>query len=121
MFAGERASAVPRYAAVGIHDDLTPGQPGIAQRPTHDKAACRVDEDFGVFIEQFRREDGFDYTLNNRFADLLLRDLWRVLRGNQYRVHPLGLTMLVLNRHLTLAVGTQPGQRSILADDRKCT
>ena len=48
VFAGERAAAMPRDTAVGIDDDLAPGQPGVAERTTGDKAPGRVDEDARV-------------------------------------------------------------------------
>ena len=43
-------------------------------------------------------------------ADLLVRDLGGVLGGNHDRLHPGWLAVHVLDRHLALAVRTQPGQ-----------
>src|SRR5690606_12517260 len=39
----ERSAAVPRRAAVRVHDDLPPGQAGVAVGPADDEAAGRVD------------------------------------------------------------------------------
>ena len=40
ILAGEGAAAVPAHAAVGIDDDLAPGQAGVALRPADDET-CR--------------------------------------------------------------------------------
>ena len=45
IFAGERAAAVRRRAAVGVDDDLAAGDAGIAVRTAGDEAAGRVDQD----------------------------------------------------------------------------
>ena len=45
VLAAERAAAVPAPAAVGIDDDLAPGQAAVAVRPADDELARRVDVD----------------------------------------------------------------------------
>ena len=43
ILAGEGAAAVRRGAAVGVDDDLPPGQPGVPHRPADDELAGRVE------------------------------------------------------------------------------
>src|SRR5262249_12385561 len=43
VLAGKRAAAVPAPAAVGVDDDLPPGQTAVAVRATREEAARRVD------------------------------------------------------------------------------
>ena len=43
ILAAERAAAVAGHAAVGVDDDLAPGQPGVAHRSAGDEPAGRVD------------------------------------------------------------------------------
>src|SRR5512133_1102278 len=44
ILSAERAAAVTGHAAVGVDDDLAPGQPGVAHRPADDEAPGRVDQ-----------------------------------------------------------------------------
>ncbi len=43
VLAAERPAAVPRPAAVGVDDDLSPGQSAVAVRPADDEPPGRVD------------------------------------------------------------------------------
>src|SRR6185437_10475383 len=45
VLAAEGAAAVAGHAAVGVDDDLAPGQAAVAHRPADDEAAGRVDHE----------------------------------------------------------------------------
>ena len=51
VLAAERAAAVPAHAAVAVHDDFAPGQPGVALRPADDETAGGVDEKLRLLVE----------------------------------------------------------------------
>src|SRR5882757_872314 len=42
ILAGERPAAVPRHSTVGVHDDLPPGETGVAHRAADDEPTGRV-------------------------------------------------------------------------------
>ena len=102
-------------AAVGINDNLAPGQTGVARRPADDKAPGRVDEIAGVRRQHFRRNHGADDVLHHRRVNVRVGDFGVVLGGDDDGIHRHGLTVLVGNGHLRLAVGPQPRQRAVLA------
>src|SRR3989338_10510515 len=52
VLAGERAAAVRGCAAVGVDDDLAPGQAAVALRAADDETAGRVDQIFDVALDQ---------------------------------------------------------------------
>ena len=68
VFAAERAATVPGNPTVGVHDNLAAGQTGIAHRATDHEAAGRVDEELGVLVDQFGRNDRPDHFLNHVLA-----------------------------------------------------
>ena len=49
------------HAAVGVDDDLAAGEPGVAVGATDDEAARRVDEDFGVLVDE--RSAGITFSM----------------------------------------------------------
>ena len=57
VLAGERAAAVTADAAVGVHDDRTAGQTGVAVLAADDETAGRVDEILGILIQQMGRNE----------------------------------------------------------------
>src|SRR5207248_9950242 len=52
VLAAKGAAAVPAAAAVGVHDDLAPGQAAVAVWAADEEAARRVDVDADVAIVQ---------------------------------------------------------------------
>mmetsp|Transcript_29707 Transcript_29707/g.66638 ORF Transcript_29707/g.66638 Transcript_29707/m.66638 type:complete len:234 (-) Transcript_29707:88-789(-) len=74
----------------------------------------------GFVVEVHLRDDELDHLLHEALADGVHRDLLRVLRRDDHRVHPLrnrhAALHLVLHRHLRLAVGTYPVQNLRLAN-----
>lgn len=116
VLAAESAAAVPAHAAVGIHDDLAPGYPGVAHRSADDELAGRVDVYLrGLAVHQLRRQDGVDDVLHHRLFDLGVGDAVGVLGADEHRIHVHRLAVAVFNGHLALAVGSHPGNRAVLA------
>ncbi len=102
----ERAAAVTGEAAIGVDDDLAPGQPGVAHRAANDEAPRRVHQIACVGIEQ----------VPQAASGLMIRSTtsWKIcscetssvmLRGDDDRIDAHRRTILILHRHLALAVG----------------
>ena len=104
-------------AAVGVHDDLTTGQAGVALGAAHHKAAGGVDEVAGLLVEQLGRNGRTDDELDHVRAQLGHVDLRRVLRAEYDGVHAHGVILLVIfDGDLRLAVGTQIVHKTLLAN-----
>ena len=117
VLAGEAAAAVRGAAAVGIDDDLAACQTAVALRAADDKTAGRVDINFRFTVEQARGDGGLDDQLDHIAADGLQLRLGRVLRGDDHGVDALGLAgLVVFDRDLRLAVGTQIVHKTLLAN-----
>ena len=111
VLARERAAAVRRGAAVGVDDDLAPGQARVAHRPANHELAGRVDVDEVRILElllvvELLREDRAQNLLDQiRLDHRLGVETLAVLRRDE---HP-------LDRHRLLAtVGVD------LVADRTC-
>ena len=116
ILAGECAAAVACIAAVGIHDDLTTGQAGVALRAAHNKAAGGVDIVLGVLVQQLGGDGGLDDLFHHVGAQLFHADSLAVLAGNDHGVHTHGLVVfIVLHGDLALAVRTQIIHLAVLA------
>ena len=103
-------------AAVGVHDDLTAGQAGIALRAAHNKAAGGVDVVLGILVQQLGRDGGLDDLFHHVCPQLLHAHALAVLAGDDHGVHAHGLVVLVvLHGHLTLAVRAQVVHLAALA------
>ena len=63
------------HAAVGIHDDLASGQPGIAHGTANHEPAGGIDVVLGVLVEQFSGNHRLDDVLQNIGAQLLVADI----------------------------------------------
>src|SRR5207248_3431447 len=115
VLAREGAATVAGHAAVGVDDDLAACEPRVAHRPAHHKAARGVDVDLRLGVEQPRRHRGGDDLLTHVTRDAFLLDLRRVLRGDYERGDAHRLALVVLYRHVALAVRPQVGQDALLA------
>ena len=76
VLAAERAAAVAGHAAVGVDDDLAPGQPGVAHRAADDEAPGRVDQQARAQragVVELGGQDGDDDVLPEVVADDGLR------------------------------------------------
>jgi len=69
IFAGERAATVTTPTTVGIDDDLTAGETGVALRATDDELAGGVDEELGLLGEQLRGQHLLDDVLDEERLD----------------------------------------------------
>ena len=107
ILAGEGAAAVRRHAAVGVDDDLPAGQATVASRPTGDEPPGRVDMDNRLVIHQFRRERRPNHAALDVRPDSLDRHRLGMLARNHDLVDALRFVVLVLHRHLRLAVGPE--------------
>ena len=117
ILAGERAAAVRAGSPIGVDDDLASGEPGIAHRAARDEPPGRVDvvDDLGR-VEQGRGDDRQDHVLDHVLTNRALTDVVRVLRRDQHVGEPLRDAVLVLDRHLRLAVRTDERQRAVPPD-----
>src|SRR6516164_2099549 len=115
ILAREGAAAVAGVAAVGIDDDLAPGEPAVANGPADHEAAGRVDVVAGALIEPLGGQDGLEDFLHDRLAQHLGGDLRAVLRGKHHGLDADRLLVLVAQRHLALGVGTEPREFAGLA------
>ena len=116
VLAGEGAAAVGRAAAVGIDDDLAAGETAVTLRAADDEAAGGVDEEADVALIELGRDHGQRDLADKILADLLKRDLRRVLGGDDDRVDARGAVVLVvLHSDLGLAVRTEIVERAVLA------
>ena len=116
VLAGEGTSAVSGVAAVGVYDDLTAGQAGVAHRTADDESSGRVDIKLGVRVDQMRRQGGPDDLVDNGLTQVMDLNVLVVLRGDDDGVDTFdGAVLGVLHGDLTLAVRTKPRQRTGLA------
>ena len=112
ILAGERTAAVTGHAAVGVHDDLAAREPGVGVGPAQLEDPGRVDEDAQPLGVEIGGQQRVDDVLDQVGAQLLLQvDPAGVLGRDQDRVDADGTTVLVDDRHLGLAVGSQVGHR----------
>ena len=111
----ERPAAVRAPPAVGIHDDLAPRQTAVPRGAADLEPARRVDIVLRVRVQPLPADDGLDDVLLYVRAELFLRDLFVMLRGDDDGIHADGLAVLVFDGDLRLPVGAQVGQRAVLA------
>ncbi len=94
-----------RRAAVGVDDDLAPGEAGVALRAAGDEAAGGVDVDLGgVRVIELCREDRLDDDVSDSLADLAVLDVIVVLSGDDDRLDAHRLVSIILDSHLGLPV-----------------
>src|SRR5262249_27704238 len=107
ILARKGAAAVAAVAAVGVHDDLAAGQPGVAHGAADHEPAGGVDVVLGALVEHgggnYRADDMFQ----NGVAQVVVRHRVAVLGGDDHRVHAGRLAVAVLHGHLGLAVGPE--------------
>src|SRR6202050_2667691 len=118
ILAREGTSAVPGHAAVGVDDDLPPGQPGVAHGTADLEPAGRVDqqpEPLGVDLQV--GQDGVDHVVPDVGGEEFLEvDVRGVLGGDHHGVEPDRLVPGVLDGHLGLAIRAQVRHRARAAD-----
>ena len=102
-------------SAVGVNDNLSAGKTGIACGSANDKSAGGVYVDLSLGIHKLSRNDGLDNELDHILADLGELNVSRVLSGDYYGVNANGFAVVVLNRHLSLSVGTEIVKSAVLS------
>src|SRR5262249_37559018 len=95
------------HAAVGVDDDLAPGEARIAHRPADDEAAGRVDVDLRLRRPELLRHRGMDDLRPDGLLERLPLHGLVVLRRDHDRVDGDGPIVLVAHRDLALAVGPE--------------
>src|SRR6185369_3295130 len=70
ILARERAAAVTGPAAVGVYDDLAPGQAAVADRTADDEHAGRVDVVLGALVQPLGRQHRLEDFLAHRFDEI---------------------------------------------------
>jgi hypothetical protein len=107
-------------AAVGVDDDLAPGEAAVALRAADDEAAGRVDQVLGVlqpFLGQHRLDDLLDHGLDEAGLHLgrRLALVGAVLGAQHHGVDAVRLAVDIAHRDLALGVRAQEGQAAVLA------
>ena len=116
ILAGKCSPAVTPHPAVRIHNNLSPGQPAIAVRPTHHKFSGWIDVINRIPIQQMRGHHLADHFLFHIPHNLLVRYVFIVLRGNHHCMHASRFGPVVFHRHLCFAIGTQIRKPFVLAN-----
>ena len=92
-------------------------------RAADDKAAARVEVEDRRVVDVLGRHHGRDHVLHQLLVDRLVAHVGAVLRADEHGVHAQrhdrAAVLLVLDRHLRLAVGAQPLARAVLAHLRE--
>ena len=119
VLAREGTSAVASAAAIGVDNNLSAGQPGVTDGSADNEAAGRVDEVFGVVVEQVSRDDLFDDVFPYVAIDLFGGGFGVVLCRYDDGVDPdRPVVLVVLNGHLAFRVGPQIADRTVAPDHR---
>ena len=105
--------------AVGVDDDLAPGQPRVGCRPAQHEGSARVDHDLGRGVDDVTLKHRVDDQFAHTFVDLFLSRTRRVMRRDDHRLDSLRLAELVFDRDLRLAVGPEKRKRPVLAGFRE--
>ena len=96
---------MPAHPTVGVHDDLAAGQPGVAHRSANDEAPGWIDVVLGISVQQRCRNHHLDDLSEYLGPQRVSGNLFRMLRGDNNRVHPHRLAIaVVLYRDLAFAV-----------------
>lgn len=120
VLAGEGTTTVGTPTTVGVNNDLTASQTGIALGTTDDELAGGLEMVDGV-LEEVLRNDGLDDVLHEGLAEVLGLDLLGVLDGDDDGVdaegseRAIGL-LLVLDGDLGLGVRAEPAEGAIAAE-----
>ena len=103
--------------AVGVDDDLAPGEAGVGVGAAEHELAGRVGQDLVAVVGELgRHQRGDDVVAQVGLEQRLEVDVGPVLGGDEHRLQPDRPAVLVLEGDLGLAVGAQVGQHARLAD-----
>jgi hypothetical protein len=111
---------VAGHSAVGVDDDLAAGETTVGVRPAQLEAAGRVDQHPEVVVGEGLGQHRPDHVLDQIGLDGRLGvDPRLVLGRDQHGAQPHRPTVLVLDRDLRLAVGSEVGDGPGAADLRQ--
>ena len=106
-----------RHTAVGIYDDLAPGQSAVTVRTADHKSSRRVDKEFGILVNHFCGNDLVKYIFFNILVDLLLGHIRVMLRGKYNCIQSFRSPILIiLYCDLCLSVRAEIGEDAVLPD-----
>ena len=77
---------MPGCTAIGVDNDLSPGETAISDRTADDKSAGGIDKNAGILSQEIL-QDGNNDLLADILMELLLCDIGIMLGGHQNRVH----------------------------------
>ncbi len=103
------------HAAVGIDHDLAARQTAIPLWPPDHKASRRIDQIARVPVQQAVGDERLYHLLDDIRPNLGLADLRCVLCRDENGVDAGRLTVMILYRHLRLAIRSQIAQRAVSA------
>ncbi len=114
IFAAEGAATVRAGTAIGVHNDLAPGQATVALRAANDETSGRVDQVFGVSGQPGLGQHGFDDVFNHRFDKrrlhmLTVAHVGAVLARQHHGVNAVRFAVHIA--HGDLALGVRPQER----------
>ena len=117
VLAGECPAAVAGGAAVGIDDDLAPGETGISVWAADDEVAGGVGQKPVIVIGKLRRHDRLYDLLQQVHVEFVLKvDTGSVLGGDQHRAQTNRAPVFVVEGDLGFAVGAEVGHRAVFTD-----
>ena len=82
-----------RVAAVGVYDDLAPGQARVPSGAAHDKAPRGIDINLGALVQQLGRNNGLDDMFNQIGSRVVGCHLGPVLRRDDHGVNAAGASI----------------------------
>ena len=104
------------HAAIGVHDDLATGEARVPIGSTDHETPGRIDVKLCLLVDHLGREGRLDDLFDDRFSQGTLLDVRRVLGRHDDGIEATRLVVLVLDRHLGLAIGAKPLDDVLLAN-----
>ena len=105
ILSGEGTAAVSGHAAVGVHDDLAPGEAAVARGAAHHELAGGVHVEARAVREELRLREAVAGDLLDLRIEFLVRAVLSGLVRNDYRVDCDGASVFVDDGKLALGVG----------------
>ena len=117
----EGTATVRTPAPVGVDDDFSASQTGVAIRTADDESSRWVQVVDGLVVQVLFRDDLLDDFVHQVFRNLLVRDAFLVLRGDQHGVDAKrdhgAVVVLVFDGDLRLTVRQDPRAGAVLSHD----
>ena len=116
VFSRECSTAVTCHSAVSIYNNLSSCQTAVSVWSADHKTACRIDEEFCMFIYHLSRDDLVKYIFLDICVDLFLCHIRIMLCRKYHCIQTFRSSILIiLYCYLCLSVRTQVRERSVLA------